>query len=106
MHAELRALAERDIDDALAYYLTEAPPDTALRFVEALEAAITHLCDYPLSGSLRFAFELEIPELRSWPLQRFPHLVFYLPTEDHIDIWRVLHTRRDIPAFLTAEPPA
>lgn len=89
---------------AVLYSRGEAGSETALDFVDALEAAITHLCDYPLIGSLRFAFELEIPNLRSWPLQRFPYLLFYVPDDNRIDIWRVLHARRDIPACLTADP--
>jgi toxin ParE1/3/4 len=104
VQAQLRAAAERDVEDAVLYYLDEAGSETALDFVDALEAAITHLCDHPLIGSLRFAFELEIPNLRSWSLQRFPYLLFYLPDDNRIDIWRVLHARRDIPAFLTADP--
>ena len=31
-------------------------------------------------------------------------LLFYVPDDNRIDIWRVLHARRDIPAFLTADP--
>jgi toxin ParE1/3/4 len=104
VRAQLRASAERDIDDAVAYYLAEPGPETALDFIESLEEAITQLCDFPLIGSLRFAFELEIPDLRSSPLQRFPHLLFYVPADNHIDVWRLLHARRDIPAFLTADP--
>lgn len=73
--------------------------------MDALEAAISHLRRYPNSGSLRFAFELEIPGLRSWSLQRFSYLIFYVPQDDRIDIWRVLHARRDIPAHLIAELP-
>ena len=87
---------------------TTAPkpdPQTALDFVDALEAAIKHVRNDPNSGSLRFAFELEIPELRSCPLQKFPYLVFYVPQADRIDIWRILHARRDIPAYLSSDPP-
>ena len=106
MHAQLRATAEQDIEEAVAYYRDEGGLETALEFVDALEAAIVDLCDHPLIGTLRFAFELEIPNLRSWSLRRFPYLVFYVPDDDRIDIWRVLHARRDIPTFLTADPPA
>ncbi|MBL8777323.1 MAG: type II toxin-antitoxin system RelE/ParE family toxin [Acidimicrobiales bacterium] len=88
----------------MVHYRDEAGPEIALDFVDALEVAITRLCDHPYIGSLRFAFELEIPNLRSWPLQRFPYLLFYVPDDDRIDIWRVLHARRDLPAFLTADP--
>ncbi|MEZ5244540.1 MAG: type II toxin-antitoxin system RelE/ParE family toxin [Acidimicrobiales bacterium] len=104
MHAELRAAAERDVDEAVAYYRDEAGSQTALDFIDSLEAAIAHLCAYPLSGSLRFAFELDIPDLRSWTLQRFAYLVFYVPDDGRIDIWRVLHGSRDIPAFLAGDP--
>lgn len=38
--------------------------------------------------------------LRFWALTRYPHLVFYIERDDHIDVWRVLHGRRDIPAWL------
>ena len=104
MHAQLRAAAERDVDEAVAFYRDEAGSQTALDFIDSLEAAIAHLCDYPLSGSLRFAFELEIPDLRSWTLPRFPYLLFYVPDDYRIDIWRVLHARRDIPTYLTVDP--
>jgi toxin ParE1/3/4 len=104
VQAQLRAAAERDVEDAVVYYRDEVGPQTALDFLDSLEAAITHLRDYPLTGSLRFAFELEIPNLRSWTLPRFPHLLFYVPDDNGIDIWRVLHARRDIPTFVAADP--
>jgi toxin ParE1/3/4 len=43
---------------------------------------------------------LNLPGLRSWPLTRFPHLVFYVERPEHIDVWRVLHGRRDIPVWM------
>jgi toxin ParE1/3/4 len=49
---------------------------------------------------LRFAWELDSPDLRCWPLARFPYLVVYVEHADHIDVWRLLHTRRDIPRTL------
>lgn len=106
MHPRLRAAAEQDIAEAMDYFRDEGGPDVAVDFVDALEATIADLCDHPLIGSLRFAFELDIPDLRSWLLQRFPYLIFYMPDDDRIDIWRVLHARRDIPAFLIAGSPA
>ncbi len=100
MRARLRAAATADINAAIDYYRTNAGPDTAVDFVDDLEAAISHLTRYPLSGSLRFGYELDIPDLRSWPLDKFPYLIFYLPDDDHLDIWRVLHAKRDIPTHL------
>lgn len=100
MEVTLRALAAADIEAAVAYYRDEAGEPVALDFVGALEAAIAALRDQPLIGSLRFAYELEIPDLRAWPLRAFPYLLFYVPHAEHVDGWRVLHTERDIPSVL------
>jgi plasmid stabilization system protein ParE len=54
----------------------------------------------PGTGSPRYAHELNLPGLQSWPLMRYPHLVFYVERPDHIDVWRVLHGQRDIPAWM------
>lgn len=99
----LRQLAIDDADAAFDYLLEEAPPGTASNFVDSLQQALDHLSQHPLTGSLRFAFELGIPELRSWPLNRFPYLVFYVGDDDHVDVWRILHAHRDIPASLADE---
>ena len=106
MQVSLRAAATDDIDAAVNHYRTEAGAETALAFVDSLEAAIHHLRRHPFTGSLRFAFELEIPDLRSWRLERFPYLVFYVADDNLIEVWRVLHARSDIPAYLTDEPSA
>jgi toxin ParE1/3/4 len=29
-----------------------------------------------------------------------PYLIFYIDRDDHVDVWRVLHAQRDIPARL------
>lgn len=95
-----RSLANQDIDDAVAYYLSEGAEQAALSFIAALEKAYAHIGRHPASGASRYAHELDIPELRCWPLARFPYLVFYVERQDHIDVWRVLHGRRDIPAWM------
>jgi toxin ParE1/3/4 len=51
-------------------------------------------------GSPRYAYELNLPDLRSRPLTRYPHQVFSIEQEGHIDVWRVLHSQRDIPAWM------
>jgi len=105
VHADLRTVAAADIDSAVTYYRNEAGPEVAVNFVDELEAAVAHLLQHPMTGSLRFSYELEIPGLRSWPVQKFPYLVFYVADDERIDIWRVLHAHRDIPTFLTSDPP-
>ena len=95
-----REQANRDVDNAVAYYLSEGAKSAALNFIAALEQAYSHISRHPATGSPRYAHELNLPGLRSWPLTRFPHLVFYVEGPDHIDVWRVLHGRRDIPVWM------
>lgn len=95
-----REQASRDVDGALAYYLTENAESAALGFVDALEQAYTHISRHPGTGSPRYAHELNLPGLRFWPLTRYPYLVFFVERADHVDVWRVLHGQRDIPAWM------
>jgi toxin ParE1/3/4 len=96
----LRRLAANDVDAAVDYFVAAADVDVATRFVGALETALAHIGRHPHNGSLRFSYELDIPQLRAWPISRFPYLVFYVERASEIDVWRVLHARRDIPATL------
>jgi toxin ParE1/3/4 len=95
-----RALAAQDIDDAIAHYLNEAAPQAALGFIDALEQAYAHISRHPATGSPRHVHALDLPGLRCWPLTRYPHLIFYFERAQNIDVWRVLHGQRDIPAWL------
>jgi toxin ParE1/3/4 len=95
-----RALAIHDVDAAVDHYLEEDGVQAALGFIEALERAYVHIGRHPSAGSLRYALELDVPDLRFWPLRRYPYLVFYVERSDHVDVWRVLHAERDIPAWM------
>jgi toxin ParE1/3/4 len=95
-----REQACRDVDEAISYYLAEASESVALGFVDALEQAYAHIGRHPATGSPRYAHELNLPGLRAWPFKRYPHLVFYVEHADHVDVWRVLHGQRDIPAWM------
>lgn len=96
----LRERARGDIDEAIGYYLAEAGSTVALAFVEALEDARRSIGELPPIGSLRYAHELDIPGLRDRSTGRYPYLIFYLEKETEIEIWRVLHSARDIPASM------
>ncbi len=98
-----RGRAHRDVEEAVAWYLAEAGADTALGFISALEKTYAAIGDRPGIGSPRYAHELDLSGLRHRKLARFPRLVFYVEQADHIDVWRVLDARRDLPAWL-AEP--
>jgi toxin ParE1/3/4 len=96
----LREAAQRDIDQAIAHYMAEASKPVALAFIDALERAFRRIAQHPALGSPRYAHELRLDGLRAWPLRRYPYLVFYVEREDHLDVWRVLHAQRDIPAWM------
>lgn len=97
-----RALAQADIDAAAMHYLGEAGAGLALACVDSVERAFSQLGAHPGSGAGRYAHALDLPGLRFWPLRRFPYLIFYVERADHVDVWRVLHASRDVPAWLRA----
>lgn len=101
----LREGARLDIEGAVDWYRDNVDADTAVRFVDAVEAGLGHLGRHPRVGSPRYATELDLPGLRAWLLEGFPYLAFYVERADHVDVWRVLHAHRDIPAWLR-EPPS
>ena len=100
-----RAQADLDFIDALD------PPDNCLAeslsaaegFIAALEKAYDHIQRAPAAGSPRLAHELNIPGLRSWSCSPYPQLAFYVVQPERIEVWRVLHGSRDIPAWLQAD---
>lgn len=96
----LRAAARRDIHNAVGHYLEAAGSETAMRFVDGVEAALRHIAANPESGSPRYGHELNLPGLHSWPVRPYPYLVFYMTVPRQVDVWRVLHLRRDIPAWM------
>lgn len=96
----LRERAQRDIDGVVRHYLTEAGAAVALDFIDALEDARRQIGEQPAAGSPRYEHELDIPGLRFRTVKRFPYLVFYVERETEIDVWRVLHGARDIPAWM------
>lgn len=93
------AKADSDVEEAIGFYLREAP-HAAGSFIDALERAYRHIQRSPGSGSARYAWELDLPEIRFVPCGKFPYLVFYQERVEVIVVIRVLHGRRDIPPTL------
>lgn len=96
----VRALARFDIDAAAAHLQDAAGADVAHAFVVAVREAVDHVTRFPASGSPRAAAALEVPGLRLWPVPGFPYLVAYVADPGVVDVWRVLHERRDLPSHL------
>ena len=106
----LRKAAEEDVEAAVRWYAAEAGNEVARRFVAAARAAFNELGRHPSMGSPRYAHELDLPGVSSWPLKSFPYVVFYRDSVvfyrdsgETVDVWRVLHAHRDIPASFDQE---
>ncbi len=100
----LRPAARRDVAIAARWYGENAGEAVALRFVEAVRImGLAHVGDHPASGSTRHGVASGIPEMRSWLLRGFPYLIFYHDHGQWLDVWRVLHASRDLPAWLATE---
>lgn len=95
-----RALARADADLAIEHYLAEAGADLALGFIDALECVYAAIGAAQATGTPHWAHELNLPGLRTYRLKGYPWLVFYIEQREHIDVWRILHSKRDIPAWM------
>lgn len=98
-----RRRANDDILAAVDYYQNEAGAQVAMEFIDELEASLEKVSIKPTIGSLRYAQLLNLPGLRSSQLKRFPYLIFYREREGRIELERVLHGSRDIPAQFDAD---
>ena len=97
-----RDVARRDMREATIHYARTAGETVAAGFVAALRSALIAIAEQPGEGSPRLGLLLQRPGLRSWPLARYPYLVFYVELEDRIEVQRVLHGRRDAASLLGA----
>jgi toxin ParE1/3/4 len=89
------------MDAAFAFLLQESAPVAARQLLDEFEAALSRIAGRPGIGSLRYAHLFQ--GLRCWKLRRHPYLVFYVSQPDFIDVLRVLHSARDIPAALRGD---
>lgn len=98
----IRELAFADIEQATRWYATTAGLMVATSFAAAVQHAIQTLEAHPEAGSPRWAAPLKLDRLRCCRLRRFPYLLFYRLEPDGIEVWRLLHAARDIPASFAA----
>ena len=91
--------AMRDLADARGYYRQEAP-HMLVDFALTVDSEFLHLRRHPDTGSPRYGLQLGIPGLRSWPVKKFPHIIFYMVDDARVVVLRVLHQSADIPVHL------
>ncbi len=83
--------AVEDEEEIVHYYEQTSSEQVALGFINALDQAFSQLSRYPHMGSPRPEYDLELDGIRSWPLKKFPHLIYYEIQTDHIELWRSKH---------------
>ncbi len=96
----LREAARGDLKQATDWLMSESGRDTAVAFIDAVQAAMRRIAERPGTGSPRWSHELNLPGLRSMRVKGHDWMVFYITRHDHIDVWRVLHGARDIGGVL------
>ena len=99
--AVLRPQARRDRQVEVRYYRKEAGNKVAVRLVAATNAALDQIELEPGIGSPVLGKVLDIPNLRTWRVTKFPLLWFYFERDDHLDVVRLLGERQDIVALLS-----
>jgi toxin ParE1/3/4 len=52
------------------------------------------------TGSPRNSHELNLPGLRFWGCKRFPYLLFHVEKTERIEVWRLLHEKSGVPAWM------
>jgi toxin ParE1/3/4 len=98
----IKPLADKDLVHAVAFYEIEKA-SLGTRFLQEFRTLVISIRQNPGIGSQRYGHL--IPGMRIRHIARFPFLVLYLERESAIEVIRVLHIRRDLPAALEEMAP-
>jgi toxin ParE1/3/4 len=83
-------LAEEDLEEIWSF-VAERDVEAADRLIDEITSRFDHLLAYPEAGRARHEL---LVNLRSLPVKRY--VIFYQPTDEGVEIFRVLHSSRDI----------
>lgn len=83
-------LAEEDLEEIWSF-VAERDVEAADRLIDEITGRFDHLLAYPEAGRARHEL---LVSLRSLPVKRY--VIFYQPTDDGVEIFRVLHGSRDV----------
>jgi toxin ParE1/3/4 len=87
--------ARQDLE-GIEEYIAADSPDAARRVVLKLRAAMQRAADFPELGHRRE--DVDDPRYRFWPV--YSYLIVYIPETSPLQIIRVIHGHRDVPAVL------
>lgn len=87
---EISAIAQKDLEHIYQYSLSEWGVHRASHYLSAIQSKLIELSDNPKMGQER-------PDLLTNTRIFFvgSHIIFYLITEQRLEILRVLHERQD-----------
>ena len=91
--------SEQDVYE-IAAFIARDNPDAAIRLVDRFDEALKMLAQNPLAGRARKELA---PDVRSLPVGNY--LLFYRPTQNGIDLIRVLHGARDLRRLFKRSTP-
>ncbi len=91
-----RERAHQDLEDILNYYDCQAGVVIATDFIREFSLAQRQVSKYPKIGSTRLCEKANLFNLRVWSLRKYQHQIFYRVETDRVDVWRVLHSRRNV----------
>ncbi|AWM40150.1 Plasmid stabilization system protein [Gemmata obscuriglobus] len=98
-------VATADLTELADHFLERAGPAVALRFLDAAEHAFEQLVAMPRIGAVLGLDELPYEDIRRWQIDGFGRLmILYREVADGVEVIRVLHAARDIPAVLRTVP--
>lgn len=100
-----RRSASADVIRQFRYYFTtENSPGLAIRFREAVRLTIASLGQHPLVGPRYRSSNPQLQDMRSWPVAGFEAIrIYYIPSNNLIQIIRILHGKRDLKRILDGE---
>lgn len=92
---EVSAFARADVLNAAVFLMAESPA-AADRFVDAFEATISKIGEYPASGGLTESRSPDLRDCRTWPVRGFENWRIYYRIEPNmVVVSRVIHAARD-----------
>ena len=83
--------AKEDLQQIWNYLEELAGRDIAIKFLKEIKDKCEVISNFPELGRTRHEF---IFNLRSFPFKKY--IIFYVPTNDGIDVLRIIHSSRDI----------
>jgi toxin ParE1/3/4 len=92
----IKPAATKDMQE-LVDYIAERNYDAAVRLGRAMQETLNRLLQFPGLGRVRDYRNPRLKGMRMRPTDGFSnYLIFYLPSDDIIEVVRVLHAARDI----------